>query len=232
MVGEFRVIFFTIFYNHVNMVSIMAIDKKISGDPDIPQADSAGRPRYRCVDPRELDLNRRRNFGARQKAVRRDLIQILDGRPEKSSDPNYLFTAARLEIARRRFALAEGYLQRAIALDPANFFSRLTLAKLFFKSDRFDEALCILDHDSTRNHPYSKTLSAQIFSRTGRISEARSVLQAVLNDNPHDVRSRTVLGCLELQDGNLAEAIRCFRFILDCYPHDFIVRMLNLAVFI
>jgi len=97
--------------------------------------------------------------------------------------------AARVEIKRKKYILAEGYLNKALRIAPENIYVLTELGFVYLKRNRYDEALShfsrALELDEDHYHLYYRI--GETYQLKGNYQEAAQNYQTYLNLNPRAI---------------------------------------------
>jgi tetratricopeptide (TPR) repeat protein len=112
--------------------------------------------------------------------------------------------------------------EQVLARDPERFAVRLHLVQFLVEGKRVPEALPHLEV-LCRSHPDDPAVRlcrARCEHLLGNIEEARTLLDALLSERPHDGQALSERGLLALGEDKVEEAERWLRQARDAAPHD------------
>lgn len=163
---------------------------------------------------------------AAEKALAEDRLEEAEQRirpylrenPEDAGAAVILGTIAERCNAHRE---AENLFRRGFLLAPAYNEARVSLAKLFNGTGRYDEALAVLDEALERDprHPAALSLKASILVQERRLEPAITVFRRMLRAHPNDGINWINFAYLLKTTGQLDEAVTAYRRAIDLEPH-------------
>lgn len=171
--------------------------------------------------------------GGSQVKFRKDLFdEELNQNPQSTRDPSsslaqYNFLRAELALAHEEYDEAIRFYEAAIKYDPAASVTfRKRLAQLYFRANRFQEALRQLDLAQQQLEPDdNENMIALLELRAGALiglkqnDEATRVYKDLIKHTPPDnIEPYLLLTSLYTQVGNLAEAKNTLRQLIQASP--------------
>lgn len=135
------------------------------------------------------------------------------------ADPSGAYAEASLALRAGLVAQAKSAAERALALDPDWLEAALLYARVLATAGEVDAALGWLDTHPAAGEREMRLERAAILINADRGDEARSLLEALLEESPADPEALRALGYLEFHAGRAEEAERAFMALLAHGQH-------------
>jgi serine/threonine protein kinase/tetratricopeptide (TPR) repeat protein len=178
----------------------------------------------------EAEVARQRFYNSRNpEDLRRGTQRVQEARALAPGDPEPLFAQIGLALAAQNVEEAEAALETLEGLVPGDVRLLERRSWILSAQGRADEGL-ELTRTAARVHPSARRLAnlARLEIQQGHIAEARMTLDLLLQRSPGSFDGLSLLGTLELSNGDLNRAVEIYSDLVRRWPSP--VQLGNLAL--